>query len=141
MGLRVPRAGGQEPCDELHVVTAGSCCCVDAAKMRGRGALPELQRDVQAPVVLQGQPLACSGDPGGQCGSMSGLCGSSSAAAASDMHGNSDAAGVTKLLSYLIVTLLTSLLVSIHTVRTGIGSSQHVLSCECRGWGVAGFTF
>lgn len=55
--------------------------------MRGWGALPELQRDFQAPAVLQGQPLACSGDPGGQCGSMSGLCGSSSAAAASDMHG------------------------------------------------------
>lgn len=48
---------------------------------------------------------------------------------------------MTKLLSYLTVTLLTSLLVSIHTVRTGIGSSQHVLNCECRGWGVAGFTF
>lgn len=69
-----------------------------------------------------------------------GLCGSSSAAAASDTCGNSDAAGVRRLLSYLIATLLTSILVSMNTIRAGIGSSQHVLSCGRRGWGVAGFT-
>lgn len=36
-GWRAPQAGGREPCDELRVVTADSCCCVDAAKMRGGG--------------------------------------------------------------------------------------------------------
>lgn len=99
------------------------------------GALPELQPDVQAPAVLQGQPWACSRDPGGQCGSTSGLYGSSSAAAASDTRGNSDAADVTRLLSCLIATILTALLVYTPSGQaSGLHSTFSAVGVEAGEW-------